>query len=67
VFKNGESESTLHSGTVASRNLIEETKAQLGIMAKGRRIEGHPDELCVLKEEKVSYLTMLFLALKMSL
>jgi putative transposase len=40
---------------VGSQKFIEETKARLGIEAKGRRIEGHPDELYVLREESVTY------------
>jgi putative transposase len=40
---------------VGSQNFIEETKAKLGIKAKGRRIEGYPDELSVLKEESAPY------------
>jgi REP element-mobilizing transposase RayT len=40
---------------VGSQNFIEETKTRLGIKAKGRRVEGHPEELCVLREESVPY------------
>lgn len=40
---------------VGSKNFIEETKAKLGIRAKGRRTEGHPDELWALKEEGAFY------------
>lgn len=40
---------------VGSQNFIEETKSRLGIKATGRRVEGHPEDLCVLREESVPY------------
>ena len=41
---------------VGSQNFLEETKARLGIRAKGRRIQGYPEDLCVLREESVPYI-----------